>query len=243
MKKIFPVFVLFLSSCAGGSRVCDNPVDIDALSDAMKIVNVKEVRALPCGDQRIKVVKTEVEGFKFDAIVYESDKFADTYAARNFSGSRVDEIRLILENKIPHTWKGGNWLRPKHVGIAEKFDYMSLGPNTKVEEVFRLSDGRIVKHVIPEGSCAYFAVETPKKVFVKRAMTTVLYPIEIDGKRRFENNDELAARGVIPPGGKITKTLVVSEIVTEECSIESKVVLVEWQEEKVLFDLTIYPYY
>lgn len=242
MRKVFPVWLLFLVSCSSEAPVTQGTADPEVLSRAMAELGVKELRSLPCGDQKAKVVKTEVEGFKFGAIVYESSRWKDDYPARTFSGSRVEEIRLILEGKIPHTWKGGNWLLPKKVGVAEKFDYLSLGPNTRVEEAFRLPDGRVVKHVIPQGSCPYFAVETPQKVRVKDAMAVTLYPVEVEGKVRFPTASELSDAGVVPPGAKIIKTLASSE--TSGCGAAcSKVVLVEWETEKTLWELTIYPYY
>lgn len=238
------------ASTIGGNEAVEN------LSAAMKSLGFTRVSALPMSGETVVAVNEKISAdgaeYNFKAIKYTSRTIHDRYAVSSLTKNgavapKAEEIKLILLGKIPHTLYGGGWLKPRSHGTAVEFDY----GKAKVVIVCTLPDGRVVKHILKEGLAPYFAVESVGAVTEKKAITVTIYPecAPCSGKtgcdaksNTYPTEEQLAARGNIPAGGKITKIISENKQAVGEVIVTSMTVLVEWPETKKITSMMAYPY-
>jgi len=223
---------------------------VDDVVDAMRQSGFGQIRGVPTMGERIKFIDKEIEHegktYKFKAMYYDDGAFYfPRYVAREINANRLEELKLILAGKIPHTVYGGGWLPKRIDGPCEGLDYKK----SKVEVVATLPDGRIIKHVTPVDDCVpYFSVET-----IKRVKRPVIFSQELNPTDRFgrtekyyiptpqEIEKKLKSTGEIAEDVKVIQVYAVDGIVTRDIVAPATVVTRQDIEVNIV-TAEVYPY-
>jgi hypothetical protein len=157
-------------------------VTIDRTCAAMDQTGFKTVVDLPGPNDNVrvdqKIIRDGNDTYEWTAIVYKgSDRIAARSLLKNGKpASRLDELKLVLDNKIPLAVHGGHWFPAKNQGACPEFRYGRMGKNPKVETVATLPDGRVIKHITQDGISPYFAVETIRKAKLSYSFVITMSP-------------------------------------------------------------------
>lgn len=151
MRKIVIAMLMLSVGCV--NETTHNPSNtekIDQIVNAMREVGAREVSSIPCDFESISVVKKTFEYngkvYEVKGIVLSSKKYHDRYPyfVVNVNGNRispVEEIELILANKIPCPEYNDRWGAAAKKLVANPpsedfhnayFDWANI-PNAKVE--------------------------------------------------------------------------------------------------------------
>lgn len=230
--------------------ICLNPTEnrVNDVILAMDKSGFDKVRSIAiCGDVVgvvEKKVSNEGKNFIYKAITYTDGHLGDRVAIYSVIAedgtvaTPLEELLLVLANKIPFNAYGGMWFPHRTWGPAIEFGYSQDNANTKIEIVKTLDDGRIIKHITQNNGVPYFAIETPKKI---KNTYVVTKEIQADNGV-FPSDRELRAQGIIPARCKILHTDV-SSVEIDGMAYGTKTISYTSTEEKDRLFVTCYPYY